>query len=288
MVNATTEDVLHTAPLSGPRQSIDRAEASALLVALLWAEDTGSHVKIWSDSRSSVDIATGVLATGTLGGVSKNGDLWQQFLEAVLRTPHLTKAMQWIPSHQADDSDDPFLAWCRRWNDQADRAAVMTNQQRGVQYDRCLGDIRYSLATWKRELHLLRGFYLSAAREAGAVSTAQPQTLTADEVLDTLQPATVDSLIDHTPLGAMAYQFHDSKQPAGFTRRLLDALIEFDQPDGDVWMITDVELRCLLANEEHFGFPVWNSSSKGWEFRAYSLHFERYCAHPEGHLWCRS
>lgn len=144
VVNANTSQVVHAAPLHGPRQAIDRAEATAILAATTWGAATHCDVKIWSDSRSSVDIANQILATGTTTHVHKNRDLWHQYLEVILASPGLSRNCQWLPARQDEEQDDPFHHWCTTWNAVADRVAVRTNLQA----------VQRAIHRWQSDLYL--------------------------------------------------------------------------------------------------------------------------------------
>jgi hypothetical protein len=57
VVDATSQQAIAAAPLHGITQTIDRAELTALLAALLWPAGTEVGICLWSDSQSTIQVA---------------------------------------------------------------------------------------------------------------------------------------------------------------------------------------------------------------------------------------
>ena len=124
VVNATTEEVVATGLVPGLTQTTQRAELSALLAALRWIAIKRVSSTIWS------------LLEGTaLPPGLANRDLWQRIASAVCLCEGLRVNVQHVPSHLQDcRCESPFEDWIKRWNDHADRLAVMSNRNRSAEF----------------------------------------------------------------------------------------------------------------------------------------------------------
>ena len=87
VVHGNTGKVIAAAHLAGPRQSIDRAELTAILSALKWGMAVGKHCIIWTDSASTARIAEQVLQFHSLDEIRTNYDLWDEFRHLVSHMP---------------------------------------------------------------------------------------------------------------------------------------------------------------------------------------------------------
>eukprot|EP00438_Fugacium_kawagutii_P013679 Skav217092 [mRNA] locus=scaffold187:56956:86204:+ [translate_table: standard] len=75
IVDATGGQLIAAAPLAGITQTIDRAELTALLRALQWASGILLGLGLWSDSKSTVDIADHIMMYDAIPSCIENMDL---------------------------------------------------------------------------------------------------------------------------------------------------------------------------------------------------------------------
>lgn len=160
VVNATLGEPLAAAHLCGITQTIDRAELSALLASLQWADGTELGLCLWSDSLSTVHTMEYVLKHGAVPDGIENADLWTEVHQLLQDRAGLATDVRWIPSHLSHDAgEDPFEDWVIRWNDAADRLAVYTNGARPLDLRRCYSAAKGTLDGWVQRLRQLRQFY---------------------------------------------------------------------------------------------------------------------------------
>jgi ribonuclease HI len=109
VVDATSQQAIAAAPLHGITQTIDRAELTALLAALLWPAGTEVGICLWSDSQSTIQVAEYIRQFQALPDGVANGDLWREVLDALQDRLGLDTEFRWIPSHLHHMSgEDPF------------------------------------------------------------------------------------------------------------------------------------------------------------------------------------
>ena len=123
-VSATHALCLASGPLTGPAQTVDRSEVTALLAALTWADETNTKVTVWMDSGYAATGLWRLLETPDLLPYSSNEDLWTLCQELVKRVGDRIRG-QHINSHRTeDDCVNAVDSWTMFWNEAADKAAA--------------------------------------------------------------------------------------------------------------------------------------------------------------------
>ena len=164
VIDATRGLVVSAGHLPGITQSIDRAEATALLSALRWGAHTDLALCLWSDSLSTVDLANHVMQFDHIPAGTANYDLWRLIQDALQDRAGACTLIRWVPSHIShEQAEDAFEDWLIHWNGLVDRLAVWINHQRPtVVWDR-LKSLRNSIDEWSRRIRQLRQFYFLVA-----------------------------------------------------------------------------------------------------------------------------
>ena len=274
VVNASKKCIVASSHLQGPRQSIDRAELSALISAAAWGIQCSTQICIWSDSKSTVTQAEQIDSSRLLTGVEHNRDLWATFLEIIERAPELRRHYRWVPSHLAPEAmEDPFEDWVALWNSEADRVANETNTQRGIEYRKLCDQIRFEVADMADKIEKIRSFYLRVADTTLPSSSAAPPM----EPSDLTPGQSLDSMFDDLPLTwtpSSHPQWPNNKFPPEATQAFLELLHNWDKQGEMLYQVTDLELCCALVNQD-FSFPFWQATDRRWLYRTYSECFER-------------
>ena len=131
VISATAGLVVSAAHLHGPTQTIDRAELSAVISAVMWGAHTELALCIWSDSLSTVQMAERIQTWGYVPDGVANFDLWSIFHQALQDRTGVSTDFRWIPSHLSkEQADDCFEEWVIHWNGLVDQLAVYQNSQR--------------------------------------------------------------------------------------------------------------------------------------------------------------
>ena len=55
----------------------------------------------------------------------------------------------------------------------------------------------------------------------------------------------------------------------------MEKLVQWDESEGKLIVVTDIEFAIALCQCHDFGFPVWDSATSCWLPRAYHCNFER-------------
>ena len=259
VINATTGDVICSAPLSGITQSIGRAETMAVLAALLWALETKLDIHIYCDSKFLVDqmqrwLIDGLDIQSYKGG---NADLVARISLALeqlaLNQVHIT----WIPSHL-----DPGLCetteeeWLESWNTAVDNQAVHTNL---YGRDSAFRDLLQQMVAfhelWLDRFRTLRRFLLDvAAVQQEAKHTDPDIILVADE--DWGQQACHLSLIDQLPLDwTSRVPMVTRGIPRSFVLQLMTFIERCEGASFDFEPVSYIELAMICLGERNFHLP---------------------------------
>ena len=86
VINATAGLVVSAAHLHGPTRTIDRAELSAVISALLWGAHAELALCMWSDSLSTVQMAERIQQWGNVPDGVANFELWSIFHSSATRS----------------------------------------------------------------------------------------------------------------------------------------------------------------------------------------------------------
>ena len=261
----------------GRRQTIDRAELSALVMATKWTAQQKCQSVLWSDSASTVHIARKIIATGSLEEVQTNLDLWHEFLLLIRQLPKDSISVNWVPSHMdLEKADDCFEEWLITGNALADEVAVRINLQRPTDFWQKLRSIDEHWNRWKSMVGYLRRFFFSVAKETGDRKHTERPRHNASTIFEEDDEGIEASLTDFLPVDWIEWiPQHHPKCPAFFFKNVIDQLAAWDTPDSQMQLLTDIELCVGLARINDFCFPFWDQNKSSWVPRTYSSHFER-------------
>ena len=275
VIHSGTGMIIAARHLAGPRQCIDRAELSALVSATAWGRQVERQICVWMDSLSTVRLAHRILSQRSLCGVESNRDLWQQFLQVILAWDVSMISVRWTPAHvDPDTTTDAGEDWLLHWNSRADFVATHTNAQREPWYLAQLQTITEQLETWNRRTRLLRAFYLAVGEETGKRGNKGP-TSAAPILIEDDHEIQI-GISEYLPLNwKQMIEQQNGRIPNWFLQRLMERLVTWDETDGNLMLLTDIEFTTLLCQDQNFCFPVWDSIHQQWIPRTYHCNFER-------------
>ena len=169
VLSATTGNVVASGHLPGITQTIDRAEATALLSALLWGAHTDVELHLWLDSLSTVQVAHYLQKHDYVPLDVENYDIWHRIQHALHNRFGTTTYIHWIPSHlSAAMAEDAFEDWIIHWNGLVDHLAAHKNHDRPLQYVEHLSGLRRCFANYATRLRQLRSFFFKVADQSKA------------------------------------------------------------------------------------------------------------------------
>ena len=259
IINATTGDILATGPLSGIRQVIGRAEATALLGAATWALQTGLPVHVWCDSKFLVDKAKVILEApfDADDNEGENHDLFDQLRAIFVQLTPSQLTLTWIPSH-LDPSlcDTPFEEWVECWNSVVDTQAVYTNRQgRPPSFNQMLNEAVSYDETWHDRRTTLQTYYLAVASEQQEVQETPQEQVIIDDT-DWSARAGCLSLLDQVPVDWIARVPPVlQKIPKSFIIHILAALERSESPEEDFVPVSFIELAFIFLVQPGFSIP---------------------------------
>ena len=172
----TSSSTLAAGHLAGFQQSINRAELTAVIVAVSWSAHFRTAIHLWVDSKFVADGFQTLGRTFQVPTHWHHRDLWHQLLDLLHQCEHMPLCT-WIPSH-LDRSlcTGPDEDWVAEGNDLADSIAVSMNQQRANGFwQQCSLALAYHDQTLT-QLCQLRAFYEKVAAHTltETSSPAQP------------------------------------------------------------------------------------------------------------------
>jgi len=275
VVNATTGQVVATAPLSGITQTIDRAELTALVAALAWSMGTELGLGLWIDSESTVRVAEFIQLHDQLPEGVANMDLWMEVLQALRDRGNAPTLFRWIPSHmRSDAAEDAYEDWVIHWNAVVDEVANFTNRDRPEELWRLHERAIACLDGWALRLRQLRLFYFSVAEEGikrgDETVIAVPDDSTDDE--GWLWISWEDSL----PINwQVQCQHSHCKMPGSFLVQVVQWICAAERLEGSVQNVSDVELVFAFLQDTAFSFPFSLDSSLGLTMRTPNSLFQK-------------
>lgn len=277
VIDATRGLVVSAGHLPGITQSIDRAEATALLSALRWGAHTDLALCLWSDSLSTVDLANHVMKFDHIPAGTANYELWRLIQDALQDRAGACTLIRWVPSHIShEQAEDAFEDWLIHWNGLVDRLAVWINHQRPtVVWDR-LKSLRNSIDEWSRRIRQLRQFYFLVADLQHDTTDSRVVALevSSDDEEEMLWiPWDWD---DNLPLNWRVQCLHDpAPVPGPFLVAIIDWLCAAAHFPGRVRVLNDVEFVFALTLDPDFEFPCQVDGSLNCTMRAPNCLFQR-------------
>ena len=131
VVSATDGCVIAAGHLQGQQQTVPRAEATAVLAAMVWGRRHQVALGIWSDAKHVVDEVNRLQQGGCVAAGHENFDLWTMIAELVFSFSEDELWVRHVPSHLAEARcESPLEDWLCQWNNHADLVAGQLNQCR--------------------------------------------------------------------------------------------------------------------------------------------------------------
>lgn len=276
VVDATTAQLVAASPLSGIVQTIDRAELTSMLMALLWTSGTAVELGLWSDSQSTVKIADHIFLYDDVPEGVANMDLWLQIHRHLRERQHLVTRIRWIPAHLSlATAEDPFEEWAIHWNDVADRAARQANLERPAEFHNMYQRITHHLDNWTCRVRQLRQFYFQVASYESQRKT-QPTEVTFVE-----DDSSADEWLwipwgESLPLSWEQQCLADpGKLPGAFHVAITHWIQAAENFPGRTRQLSDLELVFALTLDQEFSFPFLIPGSSQYQMRTLPSLFEK-------------
>eukprot|EP00438_Fugacium_kawagutii_P020503 Skav212680 [mRNA] locus=scaffold1930:37420:38788:- [translate_table: standard] len=112
----------------GQWQTVHRAELSALLSAVIYAQVIGIPVRVWCDNQAVIQRAIAIQTHACkVGNHMNDHDLWARVEDVLHRATNIS--FQPIRSHQVEDDQPDWKVWAFRSNTFADETAAWALQQ---------------------------------------------------------------------------------------------------------------------------------------------------------------
>ena len=265
---ANTGEVIGGAPVHGLLQTAPRA--LAVLCAIKWAARSGFPITSWSDALHVVQKLQLLLAGGILVDDCANHDLWLQIQTMLDCIQPGAVSVQHVHSHlDAERLTSPLEDWIKKWNDAADRAAMMANVNRGVL---CKESHARALAWFQNTAQQLR-FWRRLYFDIAGVTLRQRHPTVQPEAEDFEAPSSQILWIDRPDITAERVPVNwcaltvtaCPHLPADFVRDLLAAFIRFDSSSLQACTVSWIEFLFLLET------GGWRSA-EDVPFRPYRTH----------------
>eukprot|EP00438_Fugacium_kawagutii_P015810 Skav206886 [mRNA] locus=scaffold3287:72863:77896:+ [translate_table: standard] len=279
VVGASCGDVLAMGQLQGLVQTIDRAELTAMLVALRWVAWHQVEACIWADSLSTVGQTIQIQQTDYVPDDIANYDLWLQVRDELRQCGSLRLWLRWVPSHvPSGASEDAMEDWLIYWNGKADACANMVNAQRSSEFLQLRRSYEDQLRLWTTRIHAMRTFYFKVA-ELGTSATDQDsmQPIAAEDpaLVDNHPDDEYETLEDQLPVNwkVQCSQLHGAF-PIESLFRFVDWWCDLEQHGSQTHFLNEVELVFALILTD-FGFPVKSPSTGLWTFVSPALMFQK-------------
>eukprot|EP00435_Cladocopium_sp_Y103_P059462 s772_g21.t1 len=271
VISATANSVVAYGHLCGVTQTIDRAELTALVVALRWS--TTVDLCIWSDSLSNVQIAEYIQQHDQVPLTVENYDLWLAFHDALVLRSGLLTLFRWIPSHVHPDlAEDPYEAWVFTWNGLVDQLVSSWNLQRDVHLMQLHASLASALSWWSERVRQLRSFYFQVAayNHQGAATSVASHPI--DMVLDVSSEDDPifesETIADQLPVNLQVQCRQTSGSvPGSFVMSVLQWLCAAEQLENCAVVVSDLEFLFMLILDDSFEFPFQLDGSTSWTFR---------------------
>ena len=150
-------------PLTGPYQTILRAEIMAVWSALLWIGSFTGDAHLWVDNETVVMHLRDLLLGHSVDKYA-HADLWRCIAEALADTK-ATVFVHKVASHiDVNDSSSPLDDFCIFWNGQADLQAEVANQCRPAFFTNIWDKHLNFRIVWKRRVAALTAFQNELAK----------------------------------------------------------------------------------------------------------------------------
>ena len=278
-INASTGAPIVAGHQRGMRQSIGRAEITAVLAALKWANYFEAAIFMWSDSRYVVNRVQDLLR-GTVVEILpnwENHDLWEQIYEDIQQGGAKSIEIAWIPSHlDYNKCDTPFEEWISLWNAQADQLATEMNRQRSEHFVYLQRQEQQYFDEWATNIRQTRDYLLAVAEQKNKVKNEHPEFLIVPFPEDWAEELGDDTLAQHLPVNwLLQLRGAEIAFPTMFYESLFRTLHDMEDTSGDWTVISIIELTLWMAKESRIHFPFWNSQSRDWDLQDITTRFVR-------------
>ena len=271
IVHAGTGQIIQARLLAGMRQTIDRAELSAIVGALSWALQMDQDATVWSDSQSCIACANQLMQNPDLNLPEVNRDLWLEFQTVMRERHHLATELRWIPGHLDDSlTEDDYEDWIAKWNSQADQAATEALNWIDPLYLGLRRRVLESYQTTELKLRKLIRFYgLIADHGQQLPGREQPMQQTSDL---TELPGAISEQI--SPFWAPLLMEQASMGNHEFAVKAIATMLKWDEAPGHRSWRSDIEIIFALTSDATFEFP-YSCTDGRTELRPLTNFFER-------------
>ena len=244
VVDATNDVLVQSGPLRGPRQSSDKAELVAVIVALETCGQSSRPITIWTDSSFAAEGLHRILQCRDDIPDGVHEGLWVRLQQAVDCCEGRV-TVQHISSHRVTMSalgevDD----WTALWNARADREAAIAQKKRSAEFFRIWNGLTLHHEAGERDLGELRELHWDVAeyyvtRNPGYQEPEEEEdeseVSTASLALNVRHDAVMwlDGIPDDWILRVQGSALHE-KFGERFTRKCLDILTSHAGCDSSV------------------------------------------------------
>lgn len=273
VVNASTGSITGYGVVPGLRQSISRAELTAVIAAAYWCRHFQHEVYLWSDSNNIVQGVRALLSGQWKRPCSRteDHDLWQHLGQILEGTPTGFFNICWIPSHMDTvRSSDSWEEWVATWNAVVDDCAVRVNRDRGHQFRSLQEQLQAQYQDNLSKLRALRAFYTGVA--AYEPPTEAVVDRTADDTIVLQADHDADSLSDSLAVDwqlQVRMTTEETKFPVSFLVQVFEAICHLEQRPEISFSVSFVELTIWMLTDFSSSVPIWDNQEKVWIFRDY-------------------
>ena len=247
IVSASQQTCVSSGGLPGVLQTIPRAEIWALLQCLRWSSQFNGVLHVWSDSQLTVEGFRYIQTHDCLPADSDLADLWQ-LVETAFASSLAEVFIHKVAAHGAlMQAKSPLEEWCIQWNNAADAAAVVANQNRPASFQRAYEAHRKAWLDQKQILREITQLHLAIAQIDFASPTATPDQTDEPAAVLQMLPWYVEAT-EECPIDWLHQIAHSSEFSFGTLSRVHQWLLDLEGSADFV-----CEVSCL---EIYFAFSL--------------------------------
>ena len=201
VVSVQHELPIAAGPLRGLQQDSNRAELTAIGVAITWCIRFEVQGTIWTDSAYAGSGLYKLLCGGSPEDFDSHEDLWRSIAGLLAQCTMGQIQVQHVAGHQTHVASGDLTAWMAWWNEVADRVAHAAHSMRPASFYQVWNQyVEWGLQQ-KRQLQCFRALHLDMA-------LLPPLVTVGDDIDDEADPIPqmrssildVDSLVDGLPM----------------------------------------------------------------------------------------
>ena len=265
LVSASSGKVLGCGHVCGELQTTPRAELTAAIAAVKWANCTRRQVTLWCDAKHVVDGLHYLLMGGDSPGTQDNHDLWEE-LQALLT--ELQPDFFWVkhvPSHlDARRCDSPLEEWIAQHNQHADRVAGLANCNRPQSFVTVHAQALEHHFSTAKVLRALRALFCAVADTSLGARAAEPEDV--ERILGVGAPVHCEeSLADQLPVGwRQQLSVQSMRVPQAFVESVWEFILRHDVSSELKRQVSLLELIFMNIHAGEISFPAVCPHTGGW------------------------